>query len=368
MPAVTCPISQPTLARGKFARSRLVFIPILLLDSEVSEQVESCNPVDITLPEDANPVAREGNPSSSCDLQHVISDVSKEATETSVSSASMDSMTANAREDGQTHLKIAEMQDQLDAHEELRSNLESLLSTTRHEADCLKREYDSMREEDDKLRWQLAVHETEIKDARQYISDLQKSLVTLESRLLDEQQKLSSIDNINQVLSSELAESMQTASQAIERQGVLEHQVQQLKSNVEESEKREREMKAEVQELSQDNARLTSDVTQGGDEIQVLRTSLENVKKSSQETITNLKLELESKLKMASEKNAVSSKDEYRHLDSQLKPLLMGAEKTDNHNQKKVEVSSSKQAAGLENPQLKEMEIKHQKTLGILKH
>lgn len=306
-------------------------------------------------------------------VEHLSSSVS--STNESESLTTADSKEAASRRKFQN--EIVELQDQLDESEQIRLNLESELNSTRDEAAHLKNDFELTKAEYHELQQQQSSYESELTEVRQYVSDLQKALITLEAQVNDEQQKLFSMENLNRIVSSELAEAKETTTRAVEVRAGLVQEAQQLKTKLEEKEQKEKETKEELQQLRLNNARLKSDLSRMGGEMNALRTSLENCKKSSEEAIDSLKQQskqLESQLAAAkeiSEKTTVSSREEYEHLTSQLKSaksLLMEGEMKES--KQKVEMRYLKQAADLANAQLKNLETDHQKTkdeLGLFK-
>lgn len=264
--------------------------------------------------------------------------------------------------------KLLELQDQLDESEHIRLNLESELGTAQQEAGRLKEECQLAKTENQDLNQHVSAYQVEMSEIRKHISDLQTALVCLEGQVSNEQQKLASMENLNRVISSELAATKDTASRAVEERENLQQGARQSKAELEQREEEGRKMEGQLDELKRDNTTLVSDVARMGTEVCELRSSLEECKRSSEDTITNLKQEQkqQSQLQLAkeiSEKWTLSSQEEYQHLTTQLKSaksLLMAAEIKES--QQEVEVRYLKQAADLANSQLKKLETDYHKT------
>jgi chromosome segregation ATPase len=303
------------------------------------------------------------------------SNLSKSASSTAGSESLM---TFNSRDDVSRRKlqdEVLELRSQLDESEHIRVNLESELDTTQEETGHLQEEHELLKAENHELRVAVATYEGEMVEIRQHISALQSALVTLEAQVTDEQQKLASMENHNRVISSELAEAKDTACLAVEAREKLELALEQSKAELEQSGSKESKMESELQVLKMENVRLASDVARMGGEIEELRDTLGESRKSAEETIAGLKQELkksQSQLGLAreiSEKSTLSSQEEYKHLTAQLKSaksLLMEAEMKGT--QQSVEGRYLKQAANLTNTQLKKLETDHQKIKDELSH
>ena len=353
------------------------------VESIVSEPTEDKNLEYITVPdqyaisvaknsdESLNEGQQQGNEAGSIVQQTPEMHPNSIKSATSSSNGIESSMTFSSKEEAvyrKLQDEILELQDQLDESEHIRLNLESELSTTQEGTDRLKEECQHAKTENQDLHRNISAYEVEMSEIRKHISDLQTALVCLEGQVTDEQQKLVSMENLNRVISSELAETKAVASQAVVERDNLQQEARESKAKLGQREEEGRNMESQLDELKRNNTRLLSDVARMGSEVCEVRSSLEECKRSSEDTIANLKQEqkeLQAQLQLAkeiSEKHTLSSQEEYQHLTTQLKSaksLLMAAEIKES--QQEVEVRYLKQAADLANSQLKKLETDYQK-------